>query len=117
VPCLISKPSLTLHAGSAISSIDPVATLAVLSEVEVPPLLYNLVFGESVLNDAGGRPRGSFFLSCGIPEPCPFSPSLTLPPNTPHPFPTPSICCGWQAQHVPTATRLHDHQQLNQGIV
>eukprot|EP00887_Chlorella_sp_A99_P005897 scaffold1.g5897.t1 len=38
--------------GSAISSIDPVATLAVLTEVEVPPLLYNLVFGESVLNDA-----------------------------------------------------------------
>ncbi|GAB4823231.1 hypothetical protein N2152v2_010277 [Parachlorella kessleri] len=38
--------------GSAISSIDPVATLAVLNEVEVPPLLYNLVFGESVLNDA-----------------------------------------------------------------
>lgn len=42
-----------LFAGSAISSIDPVATLAVLNEVEVPPLLYNLVFGESVLNDAG----------------------------------------------------------------
>ncbi|PSC74995.1 sodium hydrogen exchanger 3 [Micractinium conductrix] len=38
--------------GSAISSIDPVATLAVLAEVDVPPLLYNLVFGESVLNDA-----------------------------------------------------------------
>ena len=29
------------------------ATLAVLSEARVPPLLYNLVFGESVLNDAG----------------------------------------------------------------
>lgn len=28
------------------------ATLAVLADVEVPPLLYNLVFGESVLNDA-----------------------------------------------------------------
>ena len=28
------------------------ATLAVLAEVEVPPLLFNLVFGESVLNDA-----------------------------------------------------------------
>ncbi|KAL4436987.1 hypothetical protein ABPG75_004126 [Micractinium tetrahymenae] len=38
--------------GSAISSIDPVATLAVLADVEVPPILYNLVFGESVLNDA-----------------------------------------------------------------
>ncbi|EFN57311.1 hypothetical protein CHLNCDRAFT_143932 [Chlorella variabilis] len=38
--------------GAAISSIDPVATLAVLADVEVPPLLFNLVFGESVLNDA-----------------------------------------------------------------
>lgn len=39
-------------AGSAISSIDPVATLAVLTDTDVPPMLYNLVFGESVLNDA-----------------------------------------------------------------
>ncbi len=46
------RPSC-VSVGSAISSIDPVATLAVLNEVEVPPLLYNLVFGESVLNDAG----------------------------------------------------------------
>ena len=38
--------------GSAISSIDPVATLAVLAQADVPPILYNLVFGESVLNDA-----------------------------------------------------------------
>lgn len=38
--------------GAAISSIDPVATLAVLSQTSTPPLLYNLVFGESVLNDA-----------------------------------------------------------------
>ncbi|KAL6782170.1 hypothetical protein ACKKBF_B39330 [Auxenochlorella protothecoides x Auxenochlorella symbiontica] len=38
--------------GSAISSIDPVATLAVLTDTDVPPMLYNLVFGESVLNDA-----------------------------------------------------------------
>jgi NhaP-type Na+/H+ or K+/H+ antiporter len=38
--------------GAAISSIDPVATLAVLAQADVPPLLYNLVFGESVLNDA-----------------------------------------------------------------
>lgn len=42
---------LTIRAGSAISSIDPVATLAVLADVPVPPLLYNLVFGESVLNE------------------------------------------------------------------
>ena len=56
--CIYAPPTLVPHifvpVGSAISSIDPVATLAVLNEVEVPPLLYNLVFGESVLNDAGG---------------------------------------------------------------
>ncbi len=38
--------------GAAISSIDPVATLAVLAQSDTPPILYNLVFGESVLNDA-----------------------------------------------------------------
>ena len=38
--------------GAAISSIDPVATLAVLAATDTPPVLYNLVFGESVLNDA-----------------------------------------------------------------
>lgn len=38
--------------GAAISSIDPVSTLAVLAQTDVPPILYNLVFGESVLNDA-----------------------------------------------------------------
>lgn len=38
--------------GSLISAIDPVATLSVFSDMEAPPLLYNLVFGESVLNDA-----------------------------------------------------------------
>ena len=40
------------HVGALISATDPVATLAVFSELDVPPLLYNLVFGESVLNDA-----------------------------------------------------------------
>eukprot|EP00210_Caulerpa_lentillifera_P005391 g5153.t1 len=38
--------------GSLISAIDPVATLSVFSDLDAPPLLYNLVFGESVLNDA-----------------------------------------------------------------
>jgi len=38
--------------GSLISAIDPVATLSVFSDMDAPPLLYNLVFGESVLNDA-----------------------------------------------------------------
>lgn len=41
-----------LCAGALISATDPVATLSVFSELQVPPLLYNLVFGESVLNDA-----------------------------------------------------------------
>lgn len=39
-------------AGALISATDAVATLSVFSELDVPPLLYNLVFGESVLNDA-----------------------------------------------------------------
>lgn len=38
--------------GAAISSIDPVATLAILQNANAPPVLYSLVFGESVLNDA-----------------------------------------------------------------
>ena len=31
---------------------DPVATLAIFSAIDVHPTLYMLVFGESVLNDA-----------------------------------------------------------------
>ncbi|TDH67628.1 hypothetical protein CCR75_005325 [Bremia lactucae] len=38
--------------GSLISAIDPVATLMVFKKCRAPPLLFNLVFGESVLNDA-----------------------------------------------------------------
>ena len=38
--------------GSALSSIDPVATLAVLAHADAPPLLYALVSSESILNDA-----------------------------------------------------------------
>jgi len=38
--------------GTLISATDPVATLSVFADVRAPPLLYNLVFGESVLNDA-----------------------------------------------------------------
>ena len=43
-------------AGALISATDPVATLSVFSTLDVPPLLYNIVFGESVLNDAVRRP-------------------------------------------------------------
>lgn len=38
--------------GSLISAVDPVATLAIFHAIEVDQVLYMLVFGESVLNDA-----------------------------------------------------------------
>lgn len=40
--------------GALLSAIDPVATLLVFKKCKAPPLLFNLVFGESVLNDAVG---------------------------------------------------------------
>ncbi|XP_060080280.1 sodium/hydrogen exchanger 8-like [Ylistrum balloti] len=38
--------------GSLISAVDPVATLAIFHALDADPILYMLVFGESVLNDA-----------------------------------------------------------------
>lgn len=38
--------------GALISAVDPVATLAIFSALHADPLLYALVFGESILNDA-----------------------------------------------------------------
>ncbi|XP_784010.4 sodium/hydrogen exchanger 8 isoform X2 [Strongylocentrotus purpuratus] len=38
--------------GSLISAVDPVATIAIFSALDVHPLLNMLVFGESILNDA-----------------------------------------------------------------
>ena len=38
--------------GSLISSTDPVATLGILKHVQAAPLLHDLIFGESALNDA-----------------------------------------------------------------
>jgi len=42
----------TLMFGALLSPIDTVATISVLTEMNVIPTLYSLVFGESVLNDA-----------------------------------------------------------------
>uniref|UniRef100_T1J4W8 Sodium/hydrogen exchanger n=1 Tax=Strigamia maritima TaxID=126957 RepID=T1J4W8_STRMM len=38
--------------GALISAVDPVATLAIFTALDVDPVLYMLAFGESVLNDA-----------------------------------------------------------------
>ncbi|KAG9395204.1 Na /H exchanger [Carpediemonas membranifera] len=42
----------TLTFCTVISAIDPVATLAIFNSLKVDPDLHNLIFGESVLNDA-----------------------------------------------------------------
>lgn len=48
------NPMESLIFGALISSVDPVATLSIMGNADlgVDPLLYSLVFGESVLNDA-----------------------------------------------------------------
>ena len=48
------NPMEALLFGALISAVDPVATLSIMgnSELNCDPLLYSLVFGESVLNDA-----------------------------------------------------------------
>jgi len=38
--------------GSLVSAVDPVATLAIFNALDIDPILYMLVFGESILNDA-----------------------------------------------------------------
>lgn len=38
--------------GALISATDPVATLSIMGAVNADPVVYNLVFGESILNDA-----------------------------------------------------------------
>jgi len=52
-PHVFASPLLeSLIYGSLLSAVDPVATLSIFAELRATPLLYNLVFGESVLNDA-----------------------------------------------------------------
>jgi len=48
------NPMEALLFGALISAVDPVATLSIMgnAELQCDPLLYSLVFGESVLNDA-----------------------------------------------------------------
>jgi solute carrier family 9 (sodium/hydrogen exchanger), member 8 len=48
------NPMEALMFGALISAVDPVATLSIMGnpELNCDPLLYSLVFGESVLNDA-----------------------------------------------------------------
>ena len=48
------NPMEALLFGALISAVDPVATLSIMgnAELKCDPLLYSLVFGESVLNDA-----------------------------------------------------------------
>ncbi|TMW57627.1 hypothetical protein Poli38472_003552 [Pythium oligandrum] len=46
------EPAEALLYGALISAIDPVATLVVLKKSHAPPVLFNLLFGESVINDA-----------------------------------------------------------------
>ena len=48
------SPLEALLFGALISAVDPVATLAIMGakEINCDPLLYSLIFGESVLNDA-----------------------------------------------------------------
>lgn len=54
IPLEGQNPIECLIFGALISATDPVAVLAMLNskEVNVPPTLYSLIFGESILNDA-----------------------------------------------------------------
>ncbi|XP_072169554.1 sodium/hydrogen exchanger 8-like [Diadema setosum] len=54
--------------GSLISAVDPVATLAIFSALDVHPLLNMLVFGESILNDAVSIVLSNTVINLNSPE-------------------------------------------------
>jgi sodium/hydrogen exchanger 8 len=62
----VSSPLEALIFGSLISSVDPVATLSIMGnpEINCDPLLYSLVLGESVLNDAIAIVLFKAFMNC-----------------------------------------------------
>lgn len=70
VPLDKESPLECLMFGSLISAVDPVATLAILGsdEINADPLLYSLVFGESVLNDAVSIVLFKTFESYALPD-------------------------------------------------
>jgi sodium/hydrogen exchanger 8 len=65
-----SNPMEELLFGALISAVDPVATLSILGSAELncDPLLYSLVFGESVLNDAIAISLFNVFAGYYIPD-------------------------------------------------
>ena len=71
------NPMEALLFGALISAVDPVATLSIMGspELNCDPLLYSLVFGESVLNDAIAISLFKVFLRYYDPDGPDFSPS------------------------------------------